>query len=232
MATYTMELRKVIELYGEEEVKSWFGDFDLTDYLNDEEISIITANSVWTKEKLVDQIINHYLMNEIGFETPYLFRHYVKTTIKEIMGNYAPMLYTTAIKYNPIDNVNITTTETRNIIGNASSNSSSNSSVSNNGSSLSVNSDTPQGQINKNAILNGTYAATTSAQEFETNNNDNTTSESSGNSNSSETFTKNETGNRGLYNTNQKLIADYRKNIININKMIIDELSILFMKIY
>ena len=33
MARYTMELREMISTFGEDEVKSWFMDYDLSDYL-------------------------------------------------------------------------------------------------------------------------------------------------------------------------------------------------------
>ena len=38
MARYTIELRNVIRLYGENTVKGWFSDYELSDYLTDEEL--------------------------------------------------------------------------------------------------------------------------------------------------------------------------------------------------
>ena len=38
MARYTVQLRKVIETVGEDQVLKWFQDYDLTNYLTFEEI--------------------------------------------------------------------------------------------------------------------------------------------------------------------------------------------------
>lgn len=43
MATYTMELRKVIEYYGREEVENWFKSYKLEDFLTPEQIQVINA---------------------------------------------------------------------------------------------------------------------------------------------------------------------------------------------
>ena len=40
MSRYTMQLRTVIDICGEDTVKSWFSDYELSDYLTDEEIGI------------------------------------------------------------------------------------------------------------------------------------------------------------------------------------------------
>ena len=41
MATYTMELRKVNDYYGRDEVESWFSSYDLADFLTPEQIAQI-----------------------------------------------------------------------------------------------------------------------------------------------------------------------------------------------
>ena len=40
MARYTVQLRKIIESVGEDEVLKWFQDYDLTNYLSAEEIRV------------------------------------------------------------------------------------------------------------------------------------------------------------------------------------------------
>lgn len=70
MATYTIELRKIIDLYGEDTVKSWFKDYDLANYLTKEQLQEIGNADVFDKDKLAHMILNHYYMREIGFETP------------------------------------------------------------------------------------------------------------------------------------------------------------------
>ena len=85
MATYTIELRKVCDLYGRDEVEKWFKSYNLQDYLTQEQIQVLQTENIWTKDKLAKMIVDHYFMREIGFETPALFRHYAKVTMQEIM---------------------------------------------------------------------------------------------------------------------------------------------------
>ncbi|MBR5795297.1 MAG: hypothetical protein IKY26_04080 [Erysipelotrichaceae bacterium] len=224
MARYTIELRHVIDMFGEAKVKSWFMDYDLSDYLTDEEIAVITARGVWSKDKLAQAIIDHYYMYEIGLETPGLFAHQAKVFMREIMEEKAPLLYSAAIKYDPLVNVDYTESFDR-TSGNQSS---SNSTSTNNGSGLSVSSDTPQGQISKTAILSGEYASSTSANETENTVKDNTTTSGTG----SEEYTKHVKGNSGVSATAQKMIQQYRENIIMINRDIIKDINILFLGVY
>ena len=48
MAKYSIQLRNLIELVGEETVKSWFSDYELSDYLTAEEIAVINERGTWT----------------------------------------------------------------------------------------------------------------------------------------------------------------------------------------
>lgn len=212
MARYTIELRNVVRLYGENTVKGWFSDYELSDYLTDEEIAVIAERGVWSKDKLAQAILDHYYMYEIGFETPALFAHQAKVLMRELMEEKAPLLYSAAIKYDPLVNVDYTETYS----GTSGSTSSSS------GSGLNVQSDTPQGQISKATILAGNYASSTGANEAE--NSANTTGE--------EAYSKHVQGNSGVSATAQKMIQQYRDNIIMINRDIIKDMKSLFMGIY
>lgn len=220
MARYTIELRNVIMIYGEEEVLSWFKDYNLSDYLTDEEIALITARGTWSKDKLAQAIIDHYFMYEIGYETPALFKHQAKVFMRELMEEKAPLIYSAAIEYDPLVNVNYTETYSGET-GNSSTSESSST-----GSGLTVNSDTPQGQISKSAILNGSYASSTGANETENSVND------SSETNGTQEYTKKVMGNSGVSATAQKMIEQYRDNIIMINRDIIKDVGTLFMTIY
>lgn len=220
MASYTIELRNVGMLFGEEEVKSWFSDYKLSDYLTPEEIKVINDRGTWSKEKLANKIYNHYFMREIGFETPALFRLRAKSMMEELMEEYLPLIYSSAIKYDPLVNVDFTETYER------EGESEGNSTSSNKGSGLTVNSDTPQGQIDKHSILTGKYASSTSANETDNSIIDNSTSTSN------ENYVKNVKGNSGVSATAQKMIEQYRANIRAIDREIINKLDSLFMGVY
>ena len=231
MSKYTVELRELFEpirfspaLFTRSEVEGWFKDYNLNDYLTTEQQAVITATGLWTKDKLAKKIVDHYYMREIGFETIGLFIHEAKDEMNELMEEYLPLIYSSAIQYDPLVNVDFTETFTRTEnLGNQSGSSSSSS-----GSSLGINSETPQGQINKTDILSGRYATNTNATENNIGNTTNTNSST----NSLENYTKKMKGNSGVSATAQKMIEQYRDNIRAIDREIIKKLSILFMNIY
>lgn len=216
MSKYTIELRNIVSTFGRDEVKKWFMDYELEDYLTADEIAVITERGTWSKEKLADRIIDHYFIREIGHETPSLFKHQAKVAMQEIMEEKLPLIYSASIKYDPLVNVDFTETLDRATTDDVNSRS--------NTSGVDISSDTPQGQISKSAILQGRYASSASANENE--------SSDSSNGAGTEKYTKHQKGNSGVLSTAQKLIQQYRDNIRMINKEIIDDLSELFMMIY
>lgn len=235
MAKYTFELRDLFTpvkfnppLYTRTQVENFFKDYELTDYLTSEQISVINEFGVWNKDKLARKIVDHYYMRESGFETIGLFKHYAKVTMQELMEKYLPLIYSASIEYDPLVNVDYTETFERE--ANVENTGNSTSESSNNSSGIGINSDTPQGQVNKQSILAGTYATSTTTSENESSINDevNTSSESTNN----ESYTKNVKGNSGVSATAQKMIEQYRQNIIAIDSEIIKELNILFMGLY
>ena len=155
-------------------------------------------------------------MREIGQETIGLFKHYAKVTMQELMEEYLPLIYSASIKYDPLVNVDFTETFSRTANVESTGNSTS--------SGLGVMSDTPQGQISKSAILSGSYASSTSANENEVSN-------TSG-SDTSEDYTKRVKGNSGVSATAQKMVEQFRDNIRAIDREIIEKLEPLFMGLY
>ena len=222
MSRYTIQLRTVIDLCGEDEVKSWFMDYELSDYLSPDEIAVITNRGVWKKEKLAQAIIDHYYMYEIGLETPGLFKHQAKVMMRELMEEKLPLIYSASLNYNPLLNTNIVEAFDKS----TDSKTSSNSETKSNGSGLTVSSDTPQGQISKSAILNGNYASSTGANESENNVKDSSSANGEGN----EHYVKTTSGTTG--SSAAKMIQDFRKNIVMINRDIIKDVGTLFMSVY
>ena len=212
MSRYSAELRELISTFGESEAIKWFSNYELSDFLTNAEISTIEERGTWTKEKLAKKILEHYYLSEIGFETPSLFIKKAKVLMQELMEEKLPLIYSASIKYDPLVNVDFTESYQGSNEGIAKSNS----------SSLGVNSDTPQGQISKNKILRGEYASSTGANEVE----DLTNSSGSNN------YVKTIRGNSGVSATAQKMIEQYRQNIIAIDKEIIRDVAELFMSCY
>ena len=228
MATYTIELRKICDLYGRNEVENWFKNYDINNYLTPTQIEQITKFNVWSKERLASKIVDHYFMREIGFETPALFKHYAKVTMQEIMERYLPKIYSNFLEYNPLSNVDFTEEFTREIEGNA--NGTSNSNSNSNSEGLNIINDTPQKRITKQDLETGAYASNVNQSETETNIQDETKTQS--NSKTIEKFTRHEEGDNGVIITNQRLVKEYREIIVAIDEEIINELSGLFMGLY
>lgn len=224
MAKYTFEIRELISTFGEDEVKSWFMDYELSDYLSPDEIEVINARGVWSKEQLAERIIRHFYLREVGTDSTGGFIWFAKDKMSEIMETYAPLIYSASIKYDPLVNVDFTETFDRS----SSSDNKSQSSSSNNTSGLTVNSDTPQGRISKSSILNGDYASSTGANETESAMSDNSSSTGS----DVETYVRKTKGNSGVSATAQKMVLQYRENIRALNTEIIYELEPLFMALY
>lgn len=208
MSKYTIEIRKICDLLTRNTVESWFKDYELTDYLTDEEIQVINERGTWSKDKLAKKIIDYYYTREIGFETIELFRIHVKSKMNNIMESKLPLIYSSAIKYDPLVNVDVTTTVSRRVDDSASAN------------GLTINSDTPQGNINKTDILSGNYATSTQG------------GESTNASQTLESSSTNTKGNSGVSATAQKMVEQYRQNIRAIDYEIIKELNTLFMGLY
>ena len=220
MSKYTYELRNVAMFTSEAEVKSWFKDYDLSDYLTEDQIEAILDAGLFTKDKLANKIFRHFYTREIGLETIGLFKIKVKDKLDLLMEKYAPLIYTNSIEYDILVNEDYTETFNR------STGDNNISSSTNTGSGLTVGSDTPQGQISKVTILAGQYATTTAAVE-----NTNTISNTASNM-GTETFTRHVKGNRGISATYQALIKQYRENILTIYNDIINELNDLFMGVW
>ena len=224
MAKYTFDLRELISTFGEDEIKSWFMDYELSDYLTPQEIAVIEEKGVWSKEQLADRIITHFKMREIGTETPGMFKLMTKDLMAEVMETYVPLIYSAAIKFDPLVNVDYTEEFDRT----SNNQSISNSSSKNAGSGLTVSSDTPQGEISKDNILKGKYATSTNANETENSITDTSSNEGAG----TENYTKKVKGNSGVSATAQALIQQYRDYVRALNTEIVYKLEPLFMGLY
>lgn len=216
MAKYTMEIRELISTFGEDEVKGWFKDYELSDYLTAEEIQVIEDRGCWNKDQLADRIIDYYYTREIGSDAIGSFILFTRNKMREVMETYAPLIYSASIKYDPLVNVDYVESLERQTVGQTSSQSSS--------SDLGINSDTPMGQINKSEILAGKYASSTVGNEGSSN--------GSGQSSGTENYSKRVKGNSGVSATAQKMVEQYRENIRALNSEIVEDLEPLFISVF
>lgn len=210
MSKYTTNFYSLINMgiYTREDLKEIFTDYELSDYLTPDEIQVIESRGTWSKEHLAEKIIDHYYMRDLGFETPMMFKHYAKVKMNEIMESKLPLIYSAAIKYDPLVNVDYSEEYQSTSTGTSKN------------TGLSVQSDTPQGQINKAAILNGSYASSTNANDDDLS------------SNGTMDYVKKVKGNSGVSATAQAMVKQYRQNIRAIDFEIIQELKTLFIGLF
>lgn len=190
------------------------------------------------RETLNNNILHHYYENEIGFETASLFRFYLNQKLNEIMPYYNE-LYKVQKKLIDdnllLNNVNLREELQGSNTNNTTTTGNSTSQSTNNGTSNNKNlfQDTPQGQISQTDIDNQTWATNLTLDKNTTNNTINDTSSNSGsaNTNATNTYLKTIIGNNGG-KFNIDILNDIKNNLMNIDLMIINDLSELFMQIF
>ena len=190
------------------------------------------------RETLNNLILDNFLMDEIGFETPALFRHFLKTKLNEIMPFYN-ILYKAQVEMinnsNPFDNVKLTEelNRTSNQESSSSGSSTSNGTQSSNTQAKNVFQNTPQGDLKTNDINNFSYATNItldggSGNGATHNEVSDTTSLTGSNL---ENYVKTISGNNGkMYNI--ELMNKALESFRNINTKLLSELEPLFMGVY
>ena len=163
------------------------------------------------KKGFEKKFLDRFLFDEIGAETVARFKHNLRTMLNEIMPYYTHLYETTIYEYNPILNYDLQEV----IIRDVSNEQEEEGTI----TDSNKNYDTP---IN----FNGNYKNSPS----NINDNENTNNISRKGL-VSEVHKRNTTGNIGVM-TSQDLIMKERDIIINIDKLILDELNILFMGVY
>lgn len=193
------------------------------------------------KGVLCRKILMHYYTREIGLETYGLWKLKLQTKMNEIMPYYNQLYKSALIEFNPLYDADYTKEHTGSDAGKNSEktggNNSEDSEYSDSRSSTNwdVYSDTPQGALAN--VANETYL--TNARKV--------TNSASGSGSGSREGEYSGERNGEFANTNEyvehvfgkmpganmsKYIIDFRKTFLNIDMMVIDELSDLFMKLW
>ena len=208
-------------------------------------------NIIPTREELNKKILNYYKYKEIGFETVGRFLDELEISLNEIMPYYNQLFFSADQDYNIIYNVDYKRTIDRNLQGDTTS-TSTGETTSNSSDSTTTNtdiygknveSDTPQSQL---SITNKQINQVDYANKVSWDNTSNTgtstgtatttadsTASGTGSNTESESTLETTKGNFGVVSA-QDLIEKYRKLIINIEQMIINDPRIteLFMLVY
>ena len=242
MSKYTTELRFICE-----------SKAGLSNSVGFNQIDDVISNS-WNKifdnfpifdesyrSVLCSKILKHYYTREISAETVGLWQLWLNTRMGEIMPYYNKLYESALLEFDPFKDTNYSRNHGGTFTGdtrrNGRSDVSVDNSVTSNGTSNSKNlfSDTPQGAItnieNESYLTNATLIKDT----------DTNTTNTDGNSTSQNTETT------GITNTDNwietivgkqstvsysKLLQEFRDTFLNIDVMIINDLSDLFMNLW
>lgn len=210
MSKYTLELRRIHQTHK-------IFDFDYDFYTNDETI----------KYNFEDKFINEYYFNEIGFETVGRFKQRLKTKLNKIMPYYK-QLYQTELKSKDIDfmlNKDLEEVYERVLEG---SNTSKNDVTVDNSSTSSV---LESNIDNGNASLELEKGSLTNVGKSTLNDNTKSSNSVNDTTNQTERTKLSSKGNIGI-TSSAELLEKWRKVIINIDDLIINECSDLFMQVY
>lgn len=155
--------------------------------------------------ELETKILKHYYTREIGAETYGRWQLFLDEKLNTIMPYYNQLYASAELEFNPLVDYKVTKSGNSNITTKANS------------TSRNLFSDTPQGSLQN--VDNETYLSSASKDMLENGgNSDNNYSET----------TEGLAGGRSY----SALLKEYRKTILNIDSMIVDELSDLFMNIW
>lgn len=229
MAKYTIELNTLLK-----DSKFNLFDFEYDFYDNN------------LKGQFEEKFKDYYRFNEIGFETVKRFKHYLKTKLNTIMPYYT-QLYETQLEAKNINfllNKDLKETFIREVEGGDTSSSVSYSNTTNSTSSTTdaISDSTSKESYldNGNADLsltdgltgvssnNSTGNSTSSSTGEDTNNTTNDTTSTNNMKEKTELLSQ---GNIGI-TSSAELLQKWRDTIIDINRMILEECSDLFMQIY
>lgn len=209
------------------------------------------------RKVLVSKVLKHYYLREICSETAGIWMMWMNTKFDEIMPYYNQLYESCNYEFNPLHDVDVSTTHTRTgkEVGSSSGNkngsrnetgnmnSTSNSSATNNSTNRNLYSDTPQGALN--GVENGDYL--TDARKITNSSNANSSDRSNSNSNNTSSYSDNEKSNNEVNSTEDyiehivgkhgsdsyaKMLQDYRATLLNIDMQVIKEFEDLFMKIW
>lgn len=243
MSKYTTEVRFICETEAGFESSQGYGKVE--DIINDSWRKIFDFDFPIYDEAyrsvICKKILMHYYTREIGAETVGLWKLRLRTKMNEIMPYYNKMYEAELYKFNPFYDADYTRTTTGEESGdnsrsnNASESHSDGTTRNRNGSTWNVYSDTPQGALVD--VSDETYL--TDARKITENLTD------TANNSGQRALTGSESGE---FSTNKEyiehvigkfpgksyssLITEYRKSLVNIDMMIIDELKGLFMLLW
>lgn len=204
---------------------------------------------IWNEEYktvLETKILMHYFNKEIGMETVGLWKLYLQERLNLIMPFYNQLYATTVKDYDYLSDVDYTETYDQNKSVNANYEATGNEAFKGNGTSsadttIDQKSKTLESDLPQANYANLDYGTNLTEGETTANNNETSTMENTSTNDTSQKGTNMATTDDQYVRTKKgasggrsitEMLIQYRDALLNIDKMIIDELADLFMLIY
>ena len=242
MSKYTTELRFICE-----------SKAGLSDSVGFNQIDDVISNS-WNKifdnfpifdesyrSVLCSKILKHYYTREISAETVGLWQLWLNTRMSEIMPYYNKLYESALLEFDPFKDTNYSRNHGGTFTGDTRRNGRSDVSVDNsitsNGTSNSKNlfSDTPQGAItnieNESYLTNATLIKNTDTNTTNTDGNSTTQNTETTGITNTDNWIETIVGKQSTVSYS-KLLQEFRDTFLNIDVMIINDLSDLFMNLW
>ena len=242
MSKYTTELRFICE-----------SKADLSNSVGFNQIDDVISNS-WNKifdnfpifdesyrSVLCSKILKHYYTREISAETVGLWQLWLNTRMGEIMPYYNKLYESALLEFDPFKDTNYSRnhggTFTGDTVRNGRSEIDVDNSVTSNGTSNSKNlfSDTPQGAItnieNESYLTNATLIKDTDTNTTNTDGNSTTQNTETTGITNTDNWIETIVGKQSTVSYS-KLLQEFRDTFLNIDVMIINDLSDLFMNLW
>lgn len=231
MSKYTTEVRYICEHFSD--LNESVGYYKVNEVIEKSRAKIFNFEYPIFDEnyrKIIEtKILKHYYTREIGFESVGLWLLKLETKLNEVMPYFNKLYNSELLEFNPFYDVDVKTTSKRTTNTNSITKAEDKTNVDNDSIDRVLYSDTPQGSL-KN-VENETYLtnATKTLSEATTNSVSNSNSEN--NINNLDDYIDNVIGKRGGESFS-KMLMEFRETFINIDLLVIDALSDLFMNVY
>ena len=223
MSHYTTEVRYICEVYAEYEESMGYDHVDeiiskARPKIFDFDYPIFDENY---RSVLETKILRHYYTREIGCETVGRWKLFLQAEMNEIMPYYNQLYESELIKFNPMHDVNLTIDHKKDNEGTSESESNTDY----NDERWRYYHDTPQDGVVGITSMRYLTEAEKNTAESNTDNTNNSEFETT------EDYLEHINGKRSGV-TYSKMLEDYRKTFLNIDMMIIEDLSDLFFTLW
>lgn len=196
-------------------------------------------------------ITDHFFFREIGMETPAVFKHYLNITMNENMPYFNKLYQSGLLALDPLNDFKMDETSTRTLDGTSTGAATSAAAGSNEitatntdtqtQDNLAVESGTPAGLLAIADIKTNAYASSAKREDNTATANGSSTSVNAGTNatesantsavESTDAYIKAVVGRTGRKSPGE-LLVDYRKTLINVDRLVLDSLETCFMGVY